>query len=220
MTSYCRATIDHSMPTLVNDLSSPQRTWLFETFGHYGDNDELQEVAQYQPRERRFSDPQRDPYQYQPPRDGNDSPGNSNSIFRRGGRPPTVPHEKHQTPMSWSPTARAEHHHFDSRGFNVRPPFQLSNSRAGPPEDLSLKRYSDAGGKASPIFPHQEEKLTWQQSYENLQVYMRTYGDCNVPQKYKLNVKLGGWVVSILMYAREQVETLFVLLTHTLSSHS
>ena len=25
--------------------------------------------------------------------------------------------------------------------------------------------------------------------------YKKIYGDCNVPQKYKLNVKLGGWVV-------------------------
>ena len=45
------------------------------------------------------------------------------------------------------------------------------------------------------IFPHSEDKLTWQQSFENLKIYKRIYGDCNVPQKYKMNVKLGGWVV-------------------------
>lgn len=180
----------------MNDLTPPQRSWLFETFGHYGENDELQQVAHYQPGERRYSDvqQQRDPYQYQHPRELDDGPDNRNSIFRRGGRPPTVPQEN---PISWSPTGeRPDLHHFDSRGFHVRPPFHRSNSLAVPPEDLNLKRHSEAGGKMAPIYPHMEEKLTWQQSFENLQIYKRTYGDCNVPQKYKLNVKLGGWVVS------------------------
>jgi Helicase associated domain len=45
------------------------------------------------------------------------------------------------------------------------------------------------------IFPHTEEKLSWLQSFENLKLYKKIYGDCNVPQKYKMNVKLGGWVV-------------------------
>lgn len=48
--------------------------------------------------------------------------------------------------------------------------------------------------KCGPTYPHLGEKLTWQQSYENLKVYKKTYGDCNVPQKYKENPKLGGWV--------------------------
>ena len=54
---------------------------------------------------------------------------------------------------------------------------------------------SSAAGK-SPAFPHDGEKLSWQQSYENLQVYKEAFGDCNVPQKFKMNMKLGGWVVS------------------------
>ena len=29
------------MPTLVNDLTPQQRSWIFETFGHHGENDEL-----------------------------------------------------------------------------------------------------------------------------------------------------------------------------------
>ena len=45
------------------------------------------------------------------------------------------------------------------------------------------------------IFPHSDDKLTWEQSFENLKIYKHIYGDCNVPQKYKMNVKLGGWVV-------------------------
>jgi hypothetical protein len=30
--------------------------------------------------------------------------------------------------------------------------------------------------KINPIYPHQGDKLTWQQSYENLQIYKKTYG--------------------------------------------
>jgi hypothetical protein len=30
--------------------------------------------------------------------------------------------------------------------------------------------------KYNPIYPHQGDKLTWQQSYENLQIYKKTYG--------------------------------------------
>ena len=45
-----------------------------------------------------------------------------------------------------------------------------------------------------PIFPHGGAKLTWKQSYENLLAYKNHYGDCNVPQKYVGNPKLGGWV--------------------------
>lgn len=45
-----------------------------------------------------------------------------------------------------------------------------------------------------PTFPHDGKKLTWMESFENLQAYKNHYGDCNVPQKYKGNTKLGGWV--------------------------
>lgn len=54
--------------------------------------------------------------------------------------------------------------------------------------------HPSASSGTSPYYPHKGEKLTWQQSFENLQVYKQTYGDCDVPQKYKHNVKLGGWV--------------------------
>jgi len=53
-----------------------------------------------------------------------------------------------------------------------------------------------AAESMAPFYPHKGERLTWQQSYENLQVYKQTYGDCDVPkEKYKHNVKLGRWVV-------------------------
>lgn len=45
-----------------------------------------------------------------------------------------------------------------------------------------------------PSFPNAGDKLTWQESYENLVAYKEHYGDCSVPQKYKGNPKLGGWV--------------------------
>jgi hypothetical protein len=45
-----------------------------------------------------------------------------------------------------------------------------------------------------PVLPHQGGKLSWQESYENLVAYKDHYGDCIVPQKYKGNPKLGGWV--------------------------
>jgi hypothetical protein len=182
------------MPSLINDLSLPQRNWLFETLGNDGEIDELQQVAEYQPGSRRFSDFHSVPYQNRPPRDLVDIPDNRNSIFRYGGRPPTGLDEK---PITWSPTERIDFNHFDSRGFHVLPPFPRSNSRAGLQDNLDLKRQGEATGNKSPIYPHLDEKLTWQQSFENLQVYQRTYGDCNVPQKYKLNIKLGGWVVSL-----------------------
>lgn len=205
------------MPTLVHDLTPPQRTWLFETFGHYGENDELQPSAPYQP--RRFSDVQNlrdhpyNPYNHPQPHatifHDHDPPDNRNTIFRRGGGPPPVPpHEKdRQSPIPWSPTGRPENRPVvDSRVFQIcqqRPPFQQSNDSRrrmtnSPPTDL-LQMQTNSCGKKAPIYPHQHEKLTWLQSFENLQVYKDTYGDCNVPQKYKSNVKLGGWVVRIML---------------------
>jgi Helicase associated domain len=209
------------MPTLATELSPQQRAWLFETFGHSGECDELQQVAHYG---RRLSDAQArgsDPYYYGPPptyqhphhahihhphnhHEMEYSPENRNSIFRRGGRSPTVPSVpgppvslggEQQPPITWSPTERTDFHHFNNRGLPLRQPFHRPSSRVGHAEDpISMKRESE--GKRAPVYPHMEEKLTWQQSFENLQVYKLTYGDCNVPQKYRHNVKLGGWVVS------------------------
>jgi hypothetical protein len=45
-----------------------------------------------------------------------------------------------------------------------------------------------------PVLTHQGDKLSWQESYENLVAYKEHYGDCSVPQKYAGNPKLGGWV--------------------------
>jgi Helicase associated domain len=39
--------------------------------------------------------------------------------------------------------------------------------------------------------------LTWQESYENLQVFKGTYGHCEVPHKFEHILKLGTWVVHI-----------------------
>jgi Helicase associated domain len=209
------------MPTLATELSPQQRAWLFETFGHSGECDELQQVAHYG---RRLSDALArgsDPYYYGPPptyqhphhahvhnphnhHEMEYSPENRNSIFRRGGRSPTVPPVsgppvslggEQQPPITWSPTERTDFHHFNNRGLPLRPPFHRPTSRVGHTDDpISMKREPE--GKRAPVYPHMEEKLTWQQSFENLQVYKLTYGDCNVPQKYRHNVKLGGWVVS------------------------
>jgi len=63
---------------------------------------------------------------------------------------------------------------------------------------LSSGDLQEAGGK-HPFFPHVPAhdggKLTWQQNFENLQVYKERFGDCDVAQKSKVNTKLGGWVV-------------------------
>ena len=40
----------------------------------------------------------------------------------------------------------------------------------------SSKEVDVKAKKFNPIYPHQGEKLTWQQSFENLQVYKKTYG--------------------------------------------
>jgi hypothetical protein len=229
----CGANLDPIMPTLVTDLTPPQRAWLFETFGHYGENDELQPLAPYQP--GRFSDAQnqRDhPYhQYnhpQPPvRDFHDhGPDNRNTIFRRGGRPPSItPYDKDlQAPIPWSPAERPENHHLvDSRVCQIqqRLPFQYSNvdhrvGTSSPPQDLLEQQQQNIGGTRAPVYPHEGEKLTWLQSFENLKVYKRTYGDCNVPQKYKGNVKLGGWVVSVTLlntFQKRSCATLNAFLT-------
>jgi hypothetical protein len=76
-----------------------------------------------------------------------------------------------------------EHGHYDRNSTYTTPP---NSDNVG-------------GTDKAIVFPHSEDKLTWQQSFENLQLYKRIYGDCNVPQKYKMNVKLGGWVVRICM---------------------
>jgi len=69
-----------------------------------------------------------------------------------------------------------------------------------PPEEKFIKLGMVVGKNTSdgktPIYPHIGEKLTWEQSFQNLQVYKNVFGDCNVPQKYRGNPKLGGWVVS------------------------
>lgn len=236
------------MPTLVNDLSPPQRSWLFENFGHTGDHDGLNQelgVAHYPPaagtssdgnvnahlQDRRYMEAPMDPYQ--PPRElhGSGGGGDRSAIFRRCPPPPPPPppaaaaaggggggvggRESNQnSPLPWSPIGPGDGlddpYFYDSRGYFVRgpPPFPHNNMHVGAAEMRPTKRVAherlpsttgDGGGKR-PAFPHLGEKLTWQQSFENLKVYKQTYGDCNVPQKYKLNTKLGGWVVSILLH--------------------
>jgi len=240
---YCR------MPTLVNDLSPPQRSWLFENFGHTAEHEELHPelgVAHYPPaagssndsnvnahlHDRRYMEAPMDPYQ--PPRElhgsgGGGSGGDRSAIFRRAGPPPPPPppptggpggRESNQnSPRPWSPIGPVDGlddpYFYDSRGYFVRgpPPFPHNNLHVGAPELRPTKRVAherlpsangDVGGKCPP-FPHLGEKLTWQQSFENLQVYKEAYGDCNVPQKYKINTKLGGWVVRILLSSSERL---------------
>jgi hypothetical protein len=84
--------------------------------------------------------------------------------------------------------------------YHHRPPphlqeIYLDNPRIpSKPVKRSDRENSPLKDQVFPTFPHQGEKLTWNESYENLLVYKNHYGDCNVPQKYKGNVKLGGWV--------------------------
>lgn len=255
------------MPTLVNELTSQQKSWLYETFGHYGEQDELGgqdlESCHYnRSSSRRFSTdtffrespttpypvPPPPPFPLPPPLfEHEDGLDNRNSIFRRSGansngRPsPTSPNERPNHAWS-SPVAVDRIIHTpdltmwggeDPRiggggGMGmIRPPFTRSHTTTiltprpspdrGGPDDYHPSTYSpikpprssptyrDGMRPRSPsstpiVFPHVEEKLTWQQSFENLKIYKNIYGDCNVPQKYKLNVKLGGWVVRFLPY--------------------
>ena len=77
----------------------------------------------------------------------------------------------------------------------MRPPKRVAHERVpNTGAEVGGNAGLEMGGKC-PIFPHAGEKLTWQQSYDNLQVYKQAFGDCNVPQKFKMNLKLGGWVV-------------------------
>lgn len=77
----------------------------------------------------------------------------------------------------------------------MRPPKRVAHERVpNTVAEVGGNEGLEMGGKC-PIFPHAGEKLTWQQSYDNLQVYKQAFGDCNVPQKFKMNLKLGGWVV-------------------------
>ena len=229
------------MPTLVNDLSPPQRSWLAETFGLTGDHDVLQSVPHHYPpgastnegsaipytQDRRYLDAAMDPYQ--PPRELHGTGGGDRSaIFRRASPVTGSGPESHQnSPLPWSPVGPPDGYDdpciYDSRGYYHRglPVFPHSSlivgmpegrpSNTGMPDMRPTKRValdkpvgpapeagegpaSELEGK-SPVFPHDGEKLTWQQSYENLLVYKQAFGDCNVPQKFKLNMKLGGWVV-------------------------
>jgi Helicase associated domain len=267
------------MPTLVNELTSQQKSWLYETFGHYGEQDELGgpdlESTHYNNNNnastggsmRRFStdtlfrESPTTPYQVHPPNafplppplfEHEEGIDNRNSIFRRSGansngRPsPTAPNERPNSTWS-SPNAVdriittpdlgvwGDDPRLGGPGM-IRPPFMRSHTtttllsprpmpdRAGAMDDYHPFPYSHAALKpprSSPtsmyqpqdrlhprsptgttpiVFPHVEEKLTWQQSFENLKIYKHIYGDCNVPQKYKLNVKLGGWVVRIVHF--------------------
>jgi Helicase associated domain len=99
------------------------------------------------------------------------------------------PHHHHHHNLSSAPLGHSklsmtgEHGHYSRNTMHTTPMH-------------TTPHHSDNIGINKPIvFPHSDDKLTWQQSFENLKIYKRIYGDCNVPQKYKMNVKLGGWVV-------------------------
>jgi Helicase associated domain len=221
------------MPTLVTELSPSQRMWLFETFGHHGEKEELQpqvSLANFHDIGDRMSAEEQQLAAYYLPRGnaGQHEVDNRSTIFRRGGggesggcggegRSPTVATlDPGMRPLPLPPSSwHAERLHQqqenysyynDSRGmYEARrgspyalPPItplgvegqQPYTSRRQSPKD------DDDDDGETPVFPYQGEKLTWKQSFENLQVYKKVHGDCNVPQKYKHNNKLGGWVVS------------------------
>lgn len=108
---------------------------------------------------------------------------------------PYPPYNQPQSPR-YPATFHPPHHNYHHRP----PPFHQEiyldtpqapikpSKRAGRDESPSTDQV------VYPAFVHQGDKLTWNESYENLVVYKSHYGDCNVPQKYKGNLKLGGWV--------------------------
>jgi Helicase associated domain len=111
-------------------------------------------------------------------------------------------HQPHQ------PTPHHPRHHYDhttSRNFAILRPASFTANNNGKHAEIDKFPNNHGGGKRpnptsahqTPKYPHGGDKLSWQQSYDNLKVYKETYGDCDVPQKYKHNVKLGGWVVRI-----------------------
>jgi Helicase associated domain len=85
-------------------------------------------------------------------------------------------------------------------------PVVRSGNNTAPTEQIRSSHQNNGNRRScetkAVVYPHSEEKLTWQQSFENLKIYKRIYGDCNVPQKYKMNVKLGGWVVCFFITTR------------------
>ena len=110
--------------------------------------------------------------------------------------PPHLHHPHHHMyPMRPIP----HHHHFSHSSVPLGQSKVPSTADLGHhhrPNNMHTPHHGDIINIHKPIvFPHSDDKLTWQQSFENLKIYKRIYGDCNVPQKYKMNVKLGGWVV-------------------------
>lgn len=200
------------MPRLVDELTPLQSMWLYE-------NQSLTRVSDDEPIDlwtaisRTNSD---------------------NGIFRdRNGQPtitiePTVQVEE---------SRKRKREYFDDYS-SQQWDFPFHRCRPVDSTDESISRWPTAGPTRSshdqhdwgrrPDFPHSGDKLTWEQSYENLQAYKDVFGvrsfvlletsslslhscsqngifrllmlhhhipqDCNVPQKYKDNRKLGGWV--------------------------
>jgi hypothetical protein len=89
---------------------------------------------------------------------------------------------------------RGDPYYTETAGSNLSSEDQRDD--IGTDDVSSLNHTNNANGSEllGPLFPHGGSKLTWQQSYENLLMYRQHYGDCNVPQKYAGNPKLGGWV--------------------------
>lgn len=191
------------MPTLTNDLNPAQCKWVFDsfnddlTFEEFGFSDGLL------PFERRCDVSPYDPY-IPPGFPGMSSyqthiqyPDNRSTIFRLGSC--VEPNEKPRNFQMERPSLRDEFLPYSSKRPYPAPqpcgypslklpsssPKRIKKSVVGPEKE----------GKC-PDYPHIGDKLSWQQSYENLMVYKEAYGDCDVPQKYKENTKLGGWVVS------------------------
>lgn len=194
------------MPTLITDLSPTQRMWLFETLGTSPEEEELQSSLgqahfnenSTSTEQRRVSDstgmnsepPVQDPY---PPPHGmstlTNSPDNRSAIFRRG----------QEEPRSWSPNPHDFPPYEPKLGAStfawMRASFPRSSSRNSNPLGFDEKPPKQSASQSDElVYPHRGDKLTWQQSYENLKVYKSVVGDCDVPQKYKKNQKLGGWV--------------------------
>lgn len=170
------------MPTLVADLTPLQRMWLYENQLTRGDS--------------------RDSYEDRWTRMGTTY---SDDIFRARPEPPPPQH-----PM--------RKRKYDDESCIQISPRDCARSPSSPPLEHRPRHQAHNKG---PQFPYQGDKLSWQQSLDNLKVYRDHYGvretidltkavndpssnhfflllctpqNCNVPQKYSLNPKLGRWI--------------------------
>jgi len=187
------------MPTLVQELSSNQRMWLYEnqrTLSEEGSAASQQDTDSN--KSNSSSVPRVDSsksYQHHHQRSHiASSPSWQQQQQEAEERDSTSPKRRklHQ-PEHRRQQPYYSHHDYYPPPMTAYYEDHYQPHPFAPPPPKSQPRTLTATN-AFPHFPHAGDKLTWQQSYENLQAYAAHYGDCHVPQKYRGNPKLGGWV--------------------------